>query len=190
MRKYKRTSCKFCQKDISTTNIERHEKTCQNNPSPDHSYSLKWRQSFDSNRSEHKPMGGANQTPSGLKRLSELAIAKNLGGHTSKQKLYFEKLDGTVVFLQSSYEIEFAKLLEGMSIEWSRSNPLHWIDENGTGHRYYPDFKVGDVYIDTKNDFLAIKDLPKIEAVRQQNGVDVRIVTKDMINKEYIASLV
>lgn len=190
MRKYKRTNCSFCQKDISVTNLERHEKTCKNNSNPDHSYALKWRESFDSNRSSHKPMGGANQTLSGLKRLSEVAIANNLGGHTSKQKLYFQKLDGTVIFLQSSYEIKFAELLEEMSIEWSRPDPLNWIDEYGKNHRYYPDFKVGDIYVDTKNDYLAVKDLPKIKAVQNQNDVDVRIVTQDMINKEYIASLV
>jgi hypothetical protein len=67
---------------------------------------------------------------------------------------------------------------------------LTWIDINSVSHRYYPDFKIGSVYIDTKNDYLAIKDLPKIMAVREQNGVDVRIVTKDLITKEFIATLV
>lgn len=77
-----------------------------------------------------------------------------------------------------------------MVIDWSRPPPLTWIDECGIIHRYYPDFKVGEIYIDTKNDYLAVKDFPKIERVRTQNNIDLRIVTEDMINKDFIATLV
>jgi hypothetical protein len=122
-------------------------------------------------------------------RQSKNAIARGLGGHTSKQKLYFEKNDGSVVYLQSSYEIRFAKILEALRIEWSRPEPLPWIDDSGKSHRYYPDFKVGKIYIDTKNDYLAVKDKPKIDAVVEQNNVDVRIVTEKLITKEYILAL-
>ena len=109
---------------------------------------------------------------------------------SSKRRIFFEKNDGTTVYLQSSYEIEFATILEELGIEWSRPDPFIWLDENNEEHRYYPDFKVGNVYIDTKNDYLAVYDLPKINTVREQNNIDLRIVTKEMINKEFIASLV
>lgn len=126
-----------------------------------------------------------------FKRLqSERAMARGLGGHTSKIRLKYELRDGTVVYLQSSYEIEFATLLDQMDIEWCRPDPLWYRGDDNKKHRYYPDFKIGDIYIDTKNDYLAIVDLPKIAAVKNQNGIDLRIVTKDKINKEYIASLV
>ena len=122
-------------------------------------------------------------------KLREAAIRNNLGGHTSKLKIHYKMKDGTIVYLQSSYEIEFAKILDKLCINWSRPNPLNWIDSDGVSHRYYPDFKVGTVYIDTKNDYLAIKDLPKITAVRTQNSIDLRIVTKKNITEEYINSL-
>ncbi len=35
-------------------------------------------------------------------------------------------------------------------------------------HRYYADFKIGSVNIDTKNDYLIVKDAAKIQAVRDQ----------------------
>lgn len=122
--------------------------------------------------------------------MRRYAIQRGLGGHTSKQCLFYERVDGSKVYLQSSYEIDFASLLDEMGVYWERPPPLIWIDTDGVSHRYYPDFKIGQVYIDTKNDYLAIKDQPKIAAVREQNGIDVRIVTKDLITKEFIATLV
>jgi hypothetical protein len=123
-------------------------------------------------------------------KLSRISKDNNCGGHTSKRKLFFKKKNGDVVYLQSSYEIRFAQILEDLNIEWSRPIPLKWIDENGADHKYYPDFKIGNIYIDTKNDYLAIKDKPKIDRVKEQNNVDVRIVTNEYINIEYIESLV
>lgn len=117
------------------------------------------------------------------------AKERGLGGHTSKRRLYFKKNDGEVVYLQSSYEIEFASLLEELGISWSRPNPVIWTDDEGVDHRYYPDFLIGDTYIDTKNDYLVQKDLPKIEKVCLQNEINVIIVTKSMINKTFIESL-
>lgn len=123
------------------------------------------------------------------KKQSIAAKKNNLGGHTSKKRLNFLKKNGDVVHLQSSYEIEFATLLEELGIDWERPAPLIWYDDDGIDHRYYADFKVGDIYIDTKNDYLAIKDKSKIDKVILHNNVDVRIVTKEFINKEYILNL-
>ncbi len=118
-----------------------------------------------------------------------IAQARNFGGHTSKRKLHFIKKTGEVIYLQSSYEVKFASLLEELNIQWSRPDPLRWVDHNGVDHRYYPDFKVGNVFIDTKNDYLAIKDAPKILAVIAQNNVDLRIVTKESITTDFVKSL-
>lgn len=128
--------------------------------------------------------------PETLEKMSKIAKERGFGGHTSKRKMYFCKNTGEVIYLHSSYEIEFAKILESMGIFWSRPNPLPWVDEFGISHMYYPDFKVNEVYFDTKNDYLAIKDLPKINAVKLQNNVNVVIVTKENIKEEFIASFV
>lgn len=117
------------------------------------------------------------------------AEERGLGGHTSKKQLYFKKKTGEVVYLQSSYEIRFAEILEELDIAWERPSPFIWVDKDGISHRYYPDFKIGSVYVDTKNDYLAVKDLDKITRVKDQNQIDLRIVTEKFINAEYIAEL-
>jgi hypothetical protein len=75
-------------------------------------------------------------------KLSIAAKINEFGGHTSKQQIYFEKRNGDVVYLQSSYEIRFAEILESIGVEWSRPNPVIWIDPFGKYHRYYPDFEI------------------------------------------------
>ena len=120
---------------------------------------------------------------------SAAPIERELGGHTSKKQIYFEKKDGNVVYLQSSYEIRFAEILEQLDIVWERPPPFKWVDDVGVNHRYYPDFKIGDIFIDTKNDFLVIKDARKIELVKEQNNIDLRIVVNNQITKEYVESL-
>lgn len=133
---------------------------------------------------------GMNHSDETKQKLSLVAKERGLGGITSKTKLYFTKRNGEEVYLQSSYEVKFVEILEHLNIEWTRPDPFIWIDEDGKSHRYYPDFKVGTVFIDTKNDYLAKVDLPKINAVKIQNSIDLRIVTLGMINEEFIASLV
>lgn len=137
-----------------------------------------------------KKMTGKKHSVETKEKLRKAAKAREFGGHTSKKRMTFIKRDGEIVHLQSSYEIRFATLLEQLNISWSRPTPLLWIDDKGIVHRYYADFKVGNVYIDTKNDYLAIKDLPKINAVRDQNNIDIRIVTLNMINAEFIGTLI
>lgn len=124
------------------------------------------------------------------KKLSKIAKKRRFGGHTSKMKLYFEKSNGEVVYLQSSYEILAAEILEKLNIEWSRPDPLPWIDNNGEDHLYYPDFKVNDIFIDTKNDYLIKKDAEKIRCVKEQNQVQLLVLAKEQITEEYIGSLV
>lgn len=124
------------------------------------------------------------------KKLSELAKKNEFGGHTSKKTLLFKKANGEEVFLQSSYEIRFAQILEEMKIDWERPKPFIWTDLYGKTHRYYPDFKIGDKYFDTKNDYLAVVDSEKLDAVRLQNGINLVVITENQINRDFIAGLV
>lgn len=123
------------------------------------------------------------------KKLSAIAKRNGLGGNNSKKRLFFKKKDGKIVYLQSSYEIKFATILEELNIIWERPKPFTWIDDNGEDHKYYPDFKINNIYIDTKNDYLAVVDLFKITKVIEQNNINLKIVRKNQINKEYISSL-
>lgn len=123
-------------------------------------------------------------------KLSKIAKQRGFGGHTSKKKIYFEKQNGEIVYLQSSYEIRCAEILEKLGVNWERPAPFIWYDKNGVDHRYYPDFKIGDLYIDTKNDYLIKKDADKIERVRKQNNIKLLILNEDKINENFIGSLV
>lgn len=123
-------------------------------------------------------------------KLSKIAKARNFGGNTSKVRIWFSKNNGETVFLQSSYELMFAKLLEELNVIWERPSPMKWEGKDGKSHLYYPDFKIGSVFIDTKNDYLAVIDKEKIALVATQNNIDLRIVVKEQINKDFIASLV
>ena len=120
-------------------------------------------------------------TPEAKLIVSKAAINRNLGGHTSKRRLNYIQNDGTLVHLQSSYEIQYAEWLDKNNISWTRPNPLLWLDANNKQHRYYPDFYLVnlDVFIDTKNDYLIIKDQNKINAVRSQNAIQLKVLSKN-----------
>ncbi len=125
----------------------------------------------------------------GKRRLSEFASLNNLGGHTSKIKVYYKQLDGTEVFLQSSYELKVATELDENGIKWSRPNPLNWFNINDSKtHKYYPDFYLNDydVYLDTKNDYLIKKDEFKINEVINQNKINLIVLDKNNLTWDCI----
>lgn len=198
--------CKYCEKECKNQNsLKNHEYRCPRNENRVYKNGMLGRigknqytkakelgieiygkQSEEAKKKISRINKERGQTLETKAKLSKIAKERGLGGHTSKQRLYFKKNNGDVVYLQSSYEIKFAKLLEEMDIEWSRPDPLYWVDEIGNDHRYYPDFLIQNKYFDTKNNYLAVKDKNKIERVSQQNNVVVEIVTYENITKEYI----
>lgn len=125
-------------------------------------------------------IGKSTITPTGRKKLANLAKVRNLGGHTSKRKLKYVLLDGSYVYLQSGYEIKYATFLDDNNIRWNRPPPLNWVDDEGIEHKYYPDFYLLDynVFVDTKNDYLIIKDAEKISRVVEQNKVVIKVLSQ------------
>jgi hypothetical protein len=122
--------------------------------------------------------------------MTKFSVERGFGGHTSKKTFKYLMKDGSVVFLQSSYELRMAEILDVIGVIWSRHPPLNWVDDCGRSHKYYPDFLVNGTYYDTKNDYLAIKDIPKINAVKRQNSVNVIILRDGEINEKHLRSLV
>lgn len=118
------------------------------------------------------------------RKLSIKAKERNLGGHTSKLKLYYKKKNNEVVYLQSSYELKVAETLEQNNINWIRPKPLKWEDSKQIEHNYYADFYLTsyNVYLDTKNDYLLVKDEEKINTVRKQNNVKLLVLNKTQLN--------
>jgi hypothetical protein len=75
---------------------------------------------------------------------------------------------GKRTWLQSSYELRCCALLEELGIRWQRPSSLNYVLD-GRQRKYHPDFLMVDsgIYLDPKNDYLAVKDAAKIQAVRE-----------------------
>jgi hypothetical protein len=122
------------------------------------------------------------------KLLSNIArLNPNCGGETNFKKFYYKN-----ILMDSSWEVEVAKLMDSMNIKWDRSKKLclFWFDENNKKRRYHPDFYLPeyDVYLDTKNKFLMEKDSFKIRKVLENNRVSLKVGVLDDI-VEYIKNL-
>lgn len=201
------TNCKYCGELRKNRNSAiNHQRFCKQNPSPDiNPFSTPIRKGrpswnkglYGDERCKHsletlqklRIMGELRKgiplhSEEFKKKQSIIAKQRGLGGHTSKRRIWYRD----DIYLQSSFEIRLAKILDDLGIEWSRPDPFLYVTETGE-HRYYPDFKVGNIYLDTKNEYLAIKDSIKIETVRQQTGADIRIVREHEITKEYVLAL-
>jgi len=124
-------------------------------------------------------------------KLSAVAKERRFGGHTSKRAIYYAGPNGVTVFLQSSYEVRVASILDSKHIYWERPKPLMWLDAKGKTHRYYPDFYIPacDLYLDPKNDYLAEKHKDKISRVCQQNNVSVLILREEDLTIDRIITI-
>ena len=164
-------NCSFCQKLLSTPrSLSSHERLCKLNPNhtvswleKNYTHKPKAERVLNNQYTKAAQEGRTHAVTAETKmrmsvkakknthsaetkaKLSLIAKRRGLGGHTSKQKIWFQKSDGTEIFLQSSYELRFAVLLDKFEIEWTRPEPLSWVDEKGLEHKYYPDFLVGTV---------------------------------------------
>lgn len=128
----------------------------------------------------------------GRKILSLIAKKRNLGGHTSKEIMFYIKKNGETVYLHSSYEVKVVASLDYNKIKWIRPKFLVWEDEERKIHRYYPDFYLPDyeVYLDPKNDYLIEKDREKIQKVSAQNKIKIFVLSKNELEWEEISKLI
>ena len=84
----------------------------------------------------------------------------------------------------SSYEKKYFDILFKSNIKWQNPKTFKYYINNKLKH-YKPDFYLPkyNLYIDTKNEYLIKKDKEKIEAVIQQNPIKLKIITKEMLDK-------
>jgi len=115
-------------------------------------------------------------SPSAIEKLSIRQSKHNTGG---KSKWFnFQKKDGTIVKVQGTYELRFAKVLEELDSEWTRGQILEWFDGDGKKKRYSADFYsplLGKNF-ELKGHWWG-KDEEKMKRVIKQNpGVVIEIV--------------
>lgn len=86
------------------------------------------------------------------------------------------------VLLDSSWELELAKRLDELGIEWIRPDPIPWTDKEGITHNYFPDFYLPEYnkYIDPKNPHAAEVQKEKLKVLLEQYD---NIVILDTIEK-------
>ena len=92
------------------------------------------------------------------------------------------------IVLESTWELEIAKLLDSKSIKWNRPEPIQWIDSKCKKHLYYPDFYLsdGNVYLDPKNPYCMKKDLEKMTIISQQINIiygDIKYIIQFIENE-------
>lgn len=128
-----------------------------------------------------------------VKLVSEIARNDPSRGGTSHSKRY-QKLDsfGNMCFLDSSYELKLANILDDLLISWRRPKYVNYIDADGIKRRYTADFYLPkyNIYLDPKNDYLLIRCWDKIDAVHRDNpDVIVAILDSKSLNQKFIEEL-
>lgn len=111
----------------------------------------------------------------------------NCGGETNFKKFKYKD-----IWFDSSWEVEIAKLMDSLNIEWVRSRKIifFWFDLDNKKRRYYPDFYLPkyDLYLDPKNKYKYEQDKFKLEQVVSLNKINLQVGEKDRII-DYIKKL-
>lgn len=127
-----------------------------------------------------------NFTEAGLKKLSQEAKRRGLGGyrpHPNRGQRY------RGIWLDSKWEVRVAESLDAANIKWTR--PKTGFVWNEAGNKYYPDFHLTDfgVYLDPKNEYLRSKDTLKITEARRRNGITVLVLSESQLDWNVIKTL-
>lgn len=98
-----------------------------------------------------------------------------------------KKPDGTVVKCQGTWELAFARWMDGQNLTYAaHCGRLEYINDEGQIRRYYPDFWVEEwgCYVDVKSDYHLSLQPKKLEMVRKSNpGVELRLLLEDELRE-------
>lgn len=193
----KQTHCKYCNisfDGFKPTNISNHIRWCIDNPK--HSKYVdnlnKTRSGITTNskvlqaeatkqahingkyveaqkkQKEYPPFKGKHHTVSSKLIMQQKALSSKHRRLRRKIQIY------NGVLMDSTWEIELAKRLDDIGVEWNRPEPIPWIDNDGIIHNYFPDFYLPkyNIYIDPKNPLAYNVQKVKIDTLlRQYNNI-------------------
>jgi len=137
-------TCQFCGQTMNTRKCSHtyHEKHCKKNP-------------------RRIPRRGHPLSEETKRKLS-IVMRSLIFRRMSRHPTWYHG-----ILYDSSWEVEFAKRLEELKIEFDRPlYPLFYLDDEGKRHQYYPDFYlVGEgIYVEIKNRYLYDHD-PKVRTL-------------------------
>ncbi len=123
------------------------------------------------------------------KEVDRQAALKSNHQRVCKKTVNYTCLDGSIVKLDSSWEVKLAKLFDKEKIIWERPNPLKWLDKDGVLHNYFPDFFLPDfnVYLDPKNDWVIKTQEEKLKCLEEQYD-NIFILREQELNMNSILS--
>ena len=122
-------------------------------------------------------------------RTKKLLHRKYLNG-SRKDYVYYNIHENKNVYLNSSWELKTANLLDSKKIKWIRPEPIQWIDNDSISHLYFPDFYLVDynVYLDPKNPYVMKRDENKLKYLKSKN---LPLIVGDInYMEEYINNLI
>lgn len=143
-----------------------------------------------------------NMTPHGCcsknyqeeQKLKFLADSKRGGGYRknsgrSKGK-YLPDSFGKLSWLQSTFEIRLAEILDVMGVRWIRPEPLSYVDDKKENRRYFADFYLPDfdLYLEPKNDYLIKKEKRKFEILGLTYS-NIILMDESKIKPDFVRSL-
>lgn len=125
------------------------------------------------------------------KQKMRLSALQRTVPRVSKKRYKYQCIDGSIVNMDSSYEVLTAKILDDNNIKWIRPKPLSWFDDNKKEHHYFPDFYLidYDLYLDPKNDWCIIDQKEKLDKLSIQY-TNIKVLRFENINIEYIKELI
>jgi hypothetical protein len=127
------------------------------------------------------------------KKIQETMLTKDCSDrHPNSVRTDYVCVDGSVVHLQSTYELRVAETLDNNGVRWMRPKCLYYVAADGVRRRYYPDFYLLDygVYLDPKNEYLEELDKDKIGRVMYDNGVSVYILSESELDWVIIRNMI
>jgi hypothetical protein len=115
-------------------------------------------------------------------RECQIKACTNRKYQNGSRKTYYYKS----IVLESSWELEIAKLLDSKGINWIRPKPIKWYD-NDKERLYYPDFYLDDynLFLDPKNPYCMKLDSKKMNIIRKQINIvygDIDLIKKTIEN--------
>lgn len=95
----------------------------------------------------------------------------------------YQCIDGTIVKMDSSWEVAMANRLDELMIKWIRPEPMEWIDSSGRTRHYFPDFYLSeyDLYLDPKNPYAYTVQIEKIEWLKINRPTVIFLTTLESI---------
>lgn len=108
-------------------------------------------------------------------------LSKTMASRMKGRKISSKRFNHNGIILESSWEKKVADTLDLNNVDWIRPEPLVYYLEDGSIHRYFPDFYLPkyNVYLDPKNSYVLKKDQKKLELVQQANDITLLILNEN-----------